>query len=125
MLDFGLLEVASHLGGSGPLVEKFAVHLDFEILVVGLRGFELIFGVEDVSLQLRIGELKDYAAGLHDGAGMNQDAIDAGVGLRGNPADVLGDKRAEAVHVAQHRAAFYLVGPDGGFIDGGGGWAEM
>src|SRR5258706_96728 len=79
MLDFGLLVVASHLGGSSSLVEELAVYLDFEILVIGLPG---------------------------------------------NPADILRDQCAQAVHVAQHRAAFYLVGPDGGFIDGGSSRAE-
>src|SRR6516162_8594187 len=55
---------------------------------------------------------------------MKNDFIDAGIGERGNPADVLRDKGADAADVDYHRAAFNLVGPDGGFVDGGSGGAQ-
>ena len=50
-------------------------------------------------------------------------------GLRGNrfareSTDVFGDEGANATNVADHGAALDLVGPDGGFIDGGSGRAK-
>ena len=119
MLDFGLLEVASDRGRSRFLIEQFAVDLDLEIFEVGLSGFELIFGVESFALEDGVAEFEDDAVWLNDGAGMQNYAIDAGIGLRGDPADVHRHESANAANLADHGAALDFVGPDGGFAHGG------
>ena len=103
------------------MIEEVAVDGDLEAFEVGLGGLELVFGVESFALENGIAELEDDAVGLDDGAGMQDDAVDAGIGLRGNPLNIFGDEGADAANVADHGAALDLVGPDGGFVDGGSG----
>ena len=125
VLDFGLFEFAANGCGGGFLVEKLAVDLDLETFEVGLSSLELIFGVEGFALENGVAELQDDAVWLNDGAGIQNLAIDARIGLRGDPADVLRDEGAEAMDFTEHGAAFYVVGPDGAFVDGGSGGTEM
>ena len=51
-------------------------------------------------------------------------AFDSTWRFGGNPADVLGDQRAEAADAADHRAALHGVGQHTGALDGGRGWFQ-
>ena len=121
VLNFGLLVFAANRSGGGFLVEEIAVDGDLEAFEIGLCGFELIFGIEGFALENGIAEFDDDAIGLDDGARVENDFIDARIGLRGDPLDIFGDEGADAANVADHGPALDLVGPDGGLIDGGRG----
>ena len=51
VLELGLFVIAADVGGEGFLIEEFTVDLDLEIFEVGLRGFELILGVQRFALK--------------------------------------------------------------------------
>jgi hypothetical protein len=124
VLDFGLLIFALDVGSDGSLIEDVAVDGDLEAFEVGFRSFELILGIESFALEDGVTEFKDDAVGLNDGAGIKKLAIDAGIRLCRNPANVLGDQRADATNVNDHGAALDLVWPDRGFVDRGSGGPE-
>ena len=68
MLKLGLLVVAADRSSLGFLVHQLAVHLDFQVFVVGLGAFKLVFGVQCIALQRGIAQFQDDALGFHDGA---------------------------------------------------------
>ena len=70
VLNFGLLVIASDGGGGGFLIEEFTVDLDLQVLEVCSGGFQLIFSVQDVALQFRVGQFQDHATRPNESAGM-------------------------------------------------------
>src|SRR5712692_2719875 len=125
VLNLGLFELAADRCGRGLLVQKLAVELSFQILVIRLGRFELILGVQCVALQRGIAQFEDDGIGIDDGAGAKHDALHARIGLRGNPANVLRHQSAQAVHIPKHGSTLDFVGPDGRTIHGRGGGAQV
>ena len=70
-------------------------------------------------LEIRIAELQDYGVGRHGRTRSKDDPLDATLGRRRNPADLLGDERTGAANLPEHRAALDGVDPDRRAIDGG------
>jgi hypothetical protein len=103
-------------GGGRLLVQPLGVEPGLQAGEVGLGGAQLVLGFELLLLQLRIGELEDDGVGRHLRAGPQDDALDAALRRRGQPAPRLVDRhqRAETAHLAQHRAALHRVDPHGG-----------
>ena len=83
----------------------------------------LRLGLEQLLLQLRVVELEDHGVGGDLGAGPQHDALDPALRRRRQPAAGLVHRhqRAEAAHLAHHRAALDRVAPDGARLDGGRG----
>jgi hypothetical protein len=107
----GLLVIGLHARGVGLLLERGTLELDGESVELGLGRLELPFRVLRGELQLRIAEFEEDRAGLNLGAGLDDDALDLALGRRGNPADLLGDERAGASDLAEHRASRGGPGP--------------
>ena len=70
-------------------------------------------------------QLEDDRVGRDLRAGAEDDALDASLRLRVDPADVFGHERARAADLAQHRALLHRVDPDDGAIDGGRGGLQL
>src|SRR6476659_8624930 len=49
--------------------------------------------------------------------GPDHNFLYAPLGVRRNPADLFGNKRTQATHLAHHGAAFYCVDPHGRTVD--------
>ena len=119
MLQVCLLEVAAHGGFVGLLGHQLAVDLHLQIGVIGFRGFEQIFGVQQIALRFRIAHFQNDGVGLHQMSGANYDFVHARGGLRRNPVNVFRHQGAQAAHLAEHRSTLHGVRPDGGGVDGG------
>ena len=74
-----------------------------------LGGRELALRVERFDLHVRVGELEQHRVRLHRNTGLDEDALDARGGERGDPADVLGDERSRTADLAHHCAATHAV----------------
>ncbi len=94
---------------------------DGEVGEFGFGGLELGIGVGGGLLDVGIGEHEDDAVRGDDGAGAEDDLIDAALGAGGDPADLFGDEGAEAADLAEHLAAFHGVDPDEVAINRGRG----
>ena len=124
MLQLGLLVIAADRSGLGFLVHQFASYLDFQVFVVGLGAFELVFGVQRVALQRGIAQFQNDAVGFHDGARAQDNPVHARIRLCRDPADVFRNECAEATNFAKHGPPFYLVGPNRSAVDGRSGRAQ-
>ena len=86
------------------LLELIVLDLHAKVGQRRLGGADLQLGVVQLLFELRVGQLQDHAVGFHRGAGAQDDLVDAPLRGRRNPADVFRHQRAEAAHLAEHRA---------------------
>jgi hypothetical protein len=83
-------------------------------LLVGVRrlgGAELELGCQDLLLQIRVRHLEDDTIRLDLRARAEDVALDATGGGGRDPPDVLGDERAGAADLTDHRSALDRVDP--------------
>src|SRR5262249_35602978 len=126
VLNLGLLVVAADRGLRRLLVHQLAVHLNFQVGVIGFRALELKFGVHQFALQRRITHFQDDGRGAQDlWAGPDDDAVDTRSGLRRDPANIERHERPETTDFAHHRAALDLIGPDRRAIHRRSCWPEL
>jgi hypothetical protein len=116
----GLPRLGRDARGRGPLVEQLALQPHLELGVARLCGAYLRLGVLRLRQQLGVAELEDHRVGLDDRAREQDPPLDARLGERWNPADVLGHERPEAAHFAHHLAALHRVDHDCRPLDGRG-----
>ena len=119
--QIGLVEVRLDGRRGGLLVHELALEAHLHVRRLGLRGLELPLGVGRVARELGVRHLEEDGVGLHDGAWLHEETLDAAVGCGGEPANSfrLGDERSGAAHLAEHRALLDRVDPDGALLDGG------
>ena len=96
----------------------------FDALELRFSGFELIFGIQRIALELGIAEFENDRIGPDGCAGMKNDFADAGGVEGGNPLDIFGNKSANAVNGAKEIAALDGIRKKGSAIDTGSGGAE-
>jgi hypothetical protein len=91
-----------------------------EAVVVGLGSAQLLFGLAELLLQLRLAQFEDDRVGRDFDAGTNQDALDATLGGSRNQAPGLVDRHqcAQATDLPCHRPSFDDINPDGRALDG-------
>ena len=97
---------------------------DAEVEQLSLGGLELRLGVGGSLLDVGSGEHQDGAVGGDLGAGPQDDLVDAPLGAGGDPADFLGDERAEAANLTQHLTLLHAVDPHEVTLNRGGGGFE-
>jgi hypothetical protein len=103
------------------LVEASRLECGAEGDELGLGGRQLPLGLEQLELDVWIAELQQDGARFHPGARIEVAPLHAAGSHCGHPADLLGDERAGATHLAQHGAAPHDVDEHGGAIHRGGG----
>ena len=118
--ELGGFEVGLGAGGGSLGGEKLALEGHALAGQLGLGGEELGLGVGGGGDDVRVAELEDEGAGFDDGAGAEDDLVDAALGAGGDPADLLGDEGAEAADLADHGAALDGVDPHEVALDRGG-----
>ena len=101
-----------------------SLELGVGIRQIGFGGLELRVSVEGCLFDGRVAELKNDAVGLYGCARMENDPIHVGVGTGRDPADILRDQGAQAVHFPDHRTPFDGVDPHQAPFHGGHGWFE-
>ena len=116
-----LLGVGFDAGGRGLLLQVIVLHLHAEVDEAGLGGLQLQFGIVQFLLEGRIAQFENHRVGAHRGAGPEHDSLYPADRRRRNPADVLWNERAQAADLADHRAPFDRVDPDGRALDARGG----
>src|ERR1700674_248654 len=116
MLQAGLLEITAHGGFVRLLVHQIAVNLHSKVCVVRFRTFELELRVKRLSLQGRVTQFHNDGIWLDDSPRTQYPAIHSRVRLRGDPADVFGNKRPQPAHFPQHGAALHFIRPDRGTV---------
>ncbi|MHC4711582.1 MAG: hypothetical protein ACYTA3_14565 [Planctomycetota bacterium] len=87
---------------------------------LGLGGRQLPLGLEQLELDVGIAQLEQDRGRLHPGARIEVAALHTTGRDGGHPADLLGNERAGAAHLAQHGAALHDVDEHGGAIHRGG-----
>ena len=83
-------------GGRRLLLQIVVLRLNAEVQQGGLGGLDLERGVLELLIELRIDELQHHAVRLHRRPGLEEDALDASLGRRRNPADVFRHERARS-----------------------------
>jgi hypothetical protein len=123
-LQLGIVHIAFGLRGLRLHVEQRLFERDLEVFKIGLRGFEQVLGVQQSGLQLRAGHHHHQGIGLDRRARLDQNALDAGVGVGRDQHGVFRDQRAQAAHFAHHGAALHGVRPQGRHLRRRCGWLE-
>ncbi len=113
-------------GRRGPLIHEGAGERGLEALVVGLGLLDGELRIEQLLLELRIGQVHEDGIRGDLRAGQHADADDGSVGLRRDQLDALfaGNQGAEAADLHDHVAALHGFRPDGAGVDAGNGRLE-
>ena len=105
------MELGLDVGGGRLLLEQLVLQPHADAGEVGFGGAQQVLRVERLLLHTLVAQLQNLGVRFDDGAGQREDPLDAPIGGRGDPADVLGHQRAGAAHLAEHRAPLDGVGP--------------
>jgi hypothetical protein len=119
-----LLVFGAGAGGDGLGLEHAALERDAQVEQFGLGGLLLRVGVGRGLLDVGIGEMEDDAVRRDEGAGAQNDLVDAAGRAGGDPANFLGHQGAEAADLANHLALLDRVDPHRVELNGGGGGLE-
>ncbi len=98
-LHLRLAELRRRARGLRLLRQQVVLHRDPEVRQLRLGRLQLLLGLEQLLRLGRVAQDEDHGLGLHLGPGIDDDALDAPGGDRGNPADVLGNQRAQTPHL--------------------------
>lgn len=103
-----------------PLVEELALEAHPELRVAGVGRPGLRLRVPRLRLKLGVGELEDDGVRRNLRPGQENQALDPGLGLGRDPADVLGHERPEPAHLAHQLPPLHGVDDDRRPVDRGG-----
>src|SRR5690606_14575401 len=104
----------------GLLIELLAAEPQLDLGELRARRLELIARFLGLAHQIGVRKLDEHGLGRDGRAGPDEDALDAALGLGGDPADLARHEHARPAHLPEHLALANSVDPERSSRDAGG-----